>query len=270
MYLFISGCVGPSWLLGISSSCRKQGLLSSCGVWAAHCSGFSLQRTSSGACSFRRSGSQAPAQAQQLWCMGFAALRHVGSSWTGDRTHVSCVGRRILYRRAPREKPLREVLCPVTLGSPWRPACVPSISISISRAWRVRQSQLRLVSVSFSTSSSITDINCPRTRWGARLLVRNWTLCSLRELSMTVWAQAAFEDGELPVRGRPQAPVQGSYPSWIPQPPALRTTCHIKSISYQQRAQRIRTVTRMGEGGSGGKLSSAISRCLSGQSTIYP
>ena len=24
------------------SSCRKQGLLSSCGVWASHCSGFSF------------------------------------------------------------------------------------------------------------------------------------------------------------------------------------------------------------------------------------
>ena len=194
--------------------------------------------------------------------MGFAALQHVGSSCTRDPTHVSCVGRRILYHRAAGEAPQRGLVSPVTLGSPWRPACVPSISISISRARRVRQSQRRLVSVSFSTSSSITDINCPRTRWGAWLLVRNWTLFSLRELSMTAWAQAAFEDGELPIRGRPQAPIKGSDPSWIPQPPVLRTTCHIKSISYQQRAQRIRTVTRMGEGGSGGKLSSAISRCL--------
>ena len=29
------------------------------------------------------------AQAQWLCCIGLAALRHVGSSWTGDRTSVS-------------------------------------------------------------------------------------------------------------------------------------------------------------------------------------
>ena len=37
------------------------------------------------------------AQAQWLWTMGLVALLHVRSSWTRDRTHVSCIGRWILY-----------------------------------------------------------------------------------------------------------------------------------------------------------------------------
>ena len=34
-----------------------------------------------------------------MWHTGLIALRHVGSSWTGDRTRVSCIDRRILYNR---------------------------------------------------------------------------------------------------------------------------------------------------------------------------
>ena len=30
---------------------------------------------------------------QNLWCRGSAALQCVGSSWIGDQTHVSCIGR---------------------------------------------------------------------------------------------------------------------------------------------------------------------------------
>ena len=43
------------------------------------------------------------AQGQYLWCMGLAAPWHVRSSWTRNRTHVSCIGRRILYHWATRE-----------------------------------------------------------------------------------------------------------------------------------------------------------------------
>ena len=39
--LFIFGCAGSSLLHGLFSSRGKQGLLSSCGVWASHCGGFS-------------------------------------------------------------------------------------------------------------------------------------------------------------------------------------------------------------------------------------
>ena len=37
--------------------------------------------------------------------MGLAALQHVGSSWTRDRTCVPCIGRRILIHCATREDP---------------------------------------------------------------------------------------------------------------------------------------------------------------------
>ena len=43
------------------------------------------------------------AQAQQLWHMDLVAPRHVGSSRTRARTHVPCIGRRILNHCAPRE-----------------------------------------------------------------------------------------------------------------------------------------------------------------------
>ena len=46
------------------------------------------------------------AQAQQLWRMGPAAPRHVGSSWTRARTRVLCTGRRIPNHSATREAPL--------------------------------------------------------------------------------------------------------------------------------------------------------------------
>ena len=46
--------------------CGEQGLLSGCGVRSSHCSGGLLST-------------------------GLAVPRHVGSSWTRDRTHVPCV-----------------------------------------------------------------------------------------------------------------------------------------------------------------------------------
>ena len=45
------------------------------------------------------------AQAKELWCKGLAAPQHVGSSQIRDRTHVSCISRRILYNRVTREAP---------------------------------------------------------------------------------------------------------------------------------------------------------------------
>ena len=42
---------------------------------------------------------------QQLWHMGLAALRHVGSPQTRERTGVSCIARRILNHWTTREAP---------------------------------------------------------------------------------------------------------------------------------------------------------------------
>ena len=47
LILFILGCAGSSWLQRLSSRCGERGLLSSCGMWASHCTGFSLQGTGS-------------------------------------------------------------------------------------------------------------------------------------------------------------------------------------------------------------------------------
>ena len=44
-------------------------------------------------------------RAQELWCMGLAAPRHVGSSRIRDWTHVSCIGRQIIYHWANQGSP---------------------------------------------------------------------------------------------------------------------------------------------------------------------
>ena len=93
-------CVGFSlrWLLLLQSVGSRCVGFSSCDTWAQQ---------------LWLAGSRA--QAQQLWCMGFVAPRHVGSSWTRARTHVLCIGRRILNRCATREPPVIVVLICISL-----------------------------------------------------------------------------------------------------------------------------------------------------------
>ena len=57
------------------------------------------------------------AQAQQLWHTGLVARRHVGSSRTRDRTHVPCIGRRILNHCTTKEALLDTFCSPLLLGS---------------------------------------------------------------------------------------------------------------------------------------------------------
>ena len=54
-------------------------------------------------------------QAQQLWHTGLVAPQHVGSSRTRARTHVPCIGRRILNHCATREALLLFLLLPLLL-----------------------------------------------------------------------------------------------------------------------------------------------------------
>ena len=88
--LFIFGCIGS--------------LLLRAGFLQLQCAGFSLRWLlllwSTGS---RRAGSRG--QAQQLWHTGLVAPQHVGSSRTRDRTHVPCIGRRMLNHCATREVP---------------------------------------------------------------------------------------------------------------------------------------------------------------------
>ena len=68
IYYFIFGCAGLSLLCGLSLVAG--GLLSSCGVWASHCGGFSC-------CAARALGIQAPGVAAfGLSSCGYPALEH--------------------------------------------------------------------------------------------------------------------------------------------------------------------------------------------------
>ena len=79
-----SSCSARTSHFSGSSCCRARVLghkgFSSCSTWA--------QRLRIPA--FR-------AQTQYLWYMGFVALWHVGSFWTGDLTRVLRIGRQTLY-----------------------------------------------------------------------------------------------------------------------------------------------------------------------------
>ena len=75
------------------SSCGKQGLLSSCSMWASHCDGFSLLHSTN---SRSEDFSSCGLSAQQLWRTSLAAPRHAESSLPRDWTHVPCIGRQIL------------------------------------------------------------------------------------------------------------------------------------------------------------------------------
>ena len=83
MYFFsLWGCAGSSWLHELFSSCSERELLSR---WDAQCEGFSLWWL------------------LLSWLTGLAALRHVGSSQTRDRTHVPCISRWTLIHWVTRE-----------------------------------------------------------------------------------------------------------------------------------------------------------------------
>ena len=69
------------------------------GTRASHCCGLS------------HCGAQAPdMQAQRPWLTGPAAPWHVGSSWTGARTCVPCIGRQTLNHCATREAPISDFI----------------------------------------------------------------------------------------------------------------------------------------------------------------
>ena len=93
--LFIFDCAGSSVLLRLFSSCREQGLLSSCSARPSHCGGFILLQSSGSRVHklpyLQLTGSSA--QATQLWCISSVALWQLGSPRIKDRTCVSYTGR---------------------------------------------------------------------------------------------------------------------------------------------------------------------------------
>ena len=94
IYLFIYGCVGSSFLREGPLQLWQAGAALHRGAQASHYRGLSC------------CGAQAPdAQAQQLWLTGPAAPQHAGSSQTGTRTRVPCIGRQTPNHCAAREAP---------------------------------------------------------------------------------------------------------------------------------------------------------------------
>ena len=92
--LFIFVCTGCLLLCAWAfSSCGEGGYSS------LQCAGFSLQWL----LLLQSMGSRV--QAQELWCTGLVAPRHVGSSRTRARTRVPCIGRWILNHCATKEAP---------------------------------------------------------------------------------------------------------------------------------------------------------------------
>ena len=104
------------WLCWVFVAVRGLSLVApSGGCSSLWCAGFSLwwllllrSTGSRRTCGMRAqqlwlTGSRA--QAQQLWHTGLVAPRHVGSSWTRDRTRVPCIGRWILNHCTTREVP---------------------------------------------------------------------------------------------------------------------------------------------------------------------
>ena len=89
------------------AACGLSLVVASGGYFSMRCTGFSLQwlllLQSTG--SRHKGFSNCGMQAQQLWCKGLVAPRHVGFSRTRDRTCVPCIGRQILNHCATREVP---------------------------------------------------------------------------------------------------------------------------------------------------------------------
>ena len=89
------------------AACGLSLAVASGGYSSMRCTGFSLQwllllRSTD---SRHKGFSNCGMRAQQLWCKGVVAPRHVGSSKTRDRTYVPCIGRQILNHWATREVP---------------------------------------------------------------------------------------------------------------------------------------------------------------------
>ena len=103
-------CAESLLLHGLFSGCSSIGLVSSCGTRASLAVEqrlWSMQASTVAACRLSSCSSQAlEHRLQWLWCSGLVAPQHMGSSPTRDWTHVSRIGRWILYYWATGETTL--------------------------------------------------------------------------------------------------------------------------------------------------------------------
>ena len=122
-----------------------------------------------------------------MWRIGLSALRHVGSSQTRDRTHVSCIGRQILYHWSSRvvsggSSPITvssECMTPWEVLSPWLWASERLLADCGSHLARVRGRELytscqRVQSTSHrvSTPSATIPALPPRTEQAVGVVSR--------------------------------------------------------------------------------------------------
>ena len=94
IYIYIFFFLNKFIFVCIGSLLRRAGATLCWGMRASHCRGFSC-------CGTRAVGGWA----QQLWCTGLGAPRHVGFFQTRDRTCVPCTGRRTPNHCATRQVP---------------------------------------------------------------------------------------------------------------------------------------------------------------------
>ena len=104
-HLLFLAALGLGALCRLFSDCSEWGILSSCGVWASRCSGFSCEAQALECMGFSSCGSRALAHRLSSGGAqtGLVVPRHVWSSRIRDWTWVSCIGRQILYHWATRE-----------------------------------------------------------------------------------------------------------------------------------------------------------------------
>ena len=104
-HLLFLAALGLGALCRLFSDCSEWGILSSCGVWASRCSGFSCEARAVECMGFSSCGSRALAHRLSSGGAqtGLVVPRHVWSSRIRDWTWVSCIGRQILYHWATRE-----------------------------------------------------------------------------------------------------------------------------------------------------------------------
>ena len=92
MYLFLV-------VLGLHCCMRAFSSFGDRGLLSFQCVSFSLQ----GRLLPQSMSSRGMWASANWWCSGSVVLRHLGSSWIGDRTHVPWVARQILNQWTTRE-----------------------------------------------------------------------------------------------------------------------------------------------------------------------
>ena len=135
MYWFLA-VLGLRCCTGFPLVVVSGGLLSCCGAGASQSTLPLLRSIGARACGLQELRLPGPrAQAQWLWHMGLIALQHVGSSRIRDQTHVSCIGRQILYHWATREVPGLVFIADQLHWSFTKPSTVTVITVFMCSLW---------------------------------------------------------------------------------------------------------------------------------------